>query len=156
MVNNKKATSYSLLIYLLRALIFLPGLIGPVLTGCLYVSMEEGDSLTVWKELIIPISIGYGASVVIAVLVHLWIKDFLLAVLIAVPICLFMYGVLTTVAVWVEGDPEGWMWLPVILLFIGINGLPMAVIVPFFTISALRGNRLFMKVSASGERCKQD
>ena len=145
MDEKEKATSCSLLIYLLRLLIFLPGLIGPVVTGQLYMSMDRGDWTTVSWDLIIPISIGYGASVVIAVLVHFWIKDFLPAVLMAIPICLLMYGVLMTVAILYEGDPEGLMWLPVVLLFIGINGLPMAFLVSVFTISALRCDRLFIK-----------
>jgi hypothetical protein len=76
MVKNEKTALRSSLVYLLRVLIFLSGLIGPFLTGRLYVSMEGGDLTSVSWDLLIPISIGYGASVVIAILAHLWIKDF--------------------------------------------------------------------------------
>ncbi len=74
---------------LLRGVIFLTGLGGPALTFVLY---ELGEN---WKidpmEYLIPISIFYMLSAIIAVIIHYLIKTLWICILTSTGICILTY-----------------------------------------------------------------
>ena len=138
MINTKEKRPV-LLSLSARSVVFLLGLGGPIVTWVLYMAGNH------WKGglgLILPIAVGYFISVFVAVLVHYCIKPFGWAVFAAVLLSVAMYVSAMAGAVLYESDPKALMWLPVALLFAGLNGAPMALIVSWAVIAAMRTNPL--------------
>lgn len=123
---------------LLRILILMFGLGGPTLTFVLYASGENWDVDPM--KLLIPISIGFIVSLVIAVIVHFLIKNFGICVLTSTGICLLTYLLLMTFILFDLTDPEAVMWLPVALIVACITCFPMALSASGSTILLLRFN----------------
>lgn len=132
---NKKIHSV-----LCRIFIFLVGLSGPAVTVVLYASGENGKLNP--KEILIPIAICYGFSVMIALAAHFKIKKLGRCVLSSTLIALFFYSSLFIVYAMYQSNPEVIMWLPIAFIFIGINCFPMAFLVSGSTILLMRFDTL--------------
>ena len=128
----------SVLNFILRIILFLAGLGGPALTFALYAS---GENWTVDPiEYLIPISIGYVISVVIAVVVHFLAKNIWICILVSTGFCLLVYLLLSVFFIFDLSDPEEQMWLLVGLFFVCVNCFSMALSASGSTILQIRFN----------------
>ncbi|MEN6309451.1 MAG: hypothetical protein ABFD91_17015 [Anaerohalosphaeraceae bacterium] len=119
------------------------GLGGPVITFLLYGSgMHWAVDLGV---ILVPIFIGYIVSIVIAVVVHLAIRNFMACLSISTGLCLLAYLLLVTLFMVDHANPEERMWLPVVLYFVCVNCFAMAFTASGSTLLLLRFKEIMNK-----------
>jgi hypothetical protein len=115
--------------------IFIGGLLGPVVTWLLYASGENWD---VDFKLTFLIAVWASISVIIASIVNFCVKRFVKSIIRSCISCFIFYCIFVTLMVLKDSGSEGIMWLPVAFLFIPIYTAPMAVSISICVILLLR------------------
>ena len=128
---------------LLRVLILFFGLGGPALAVLLYMSGDNWECDPI--EVIIPISVAYIVSIVIAAITHFLIKNFGICFLTSIGVCLFAYLLLWMIFRVNYSDPEEIAWIPVGIFVMFPTCFPMAFSASGSTVLLLRFDEIIKK-----------